>query len=62
MMRIMGNYVWSITNKYVASRTGGKFIYLHILLMGKKQGLMIDHINRNKLDNRRENLRFVTNQ
>jgi hypothetical protein len=33
---------------------------LHILIMGRKKGLEIDHINRDKLDNRKANLRFVT--
>lgn len=37
-------------------------IKLHQLIMGMKEGLEIDHINRNKLDNRKENLRFVTHR
>ena len=32
---------------------------LHRFLLGKKKGLEIDHVNGNKLDNRRNNLRFV---
>lgn len=35
---------------------------MHRFLLGKKKGLEIDHINGNKLDNRRSNLRFVTHR
>lgn len=34
--------------------------FIHTEVMGKREGFQIDHINRNRLDNRRENLRFVT--
>lgn len=43
----------------VRSITKGK-ISMHQQIMGTEQGKCIDHINRNKLDNRRGNLRFVT--
>lgn len=33
---------------------------LHQIILGTKEGFEIDHINRNKLDNRDKNLRFVT--
>ena len=35
-------------------------ILMHHLIMGKKPNLVVDHINQNKTDNRRCNLRFTT--
>lgn len=37
-----------------------KNIYMHQLIMPRVKGMVIDHINRNKLDNRRCNLRLVS--
>jgi|SRR5665213_1819792 len=35
-------------------------VFLHHMLMPRIKGYEIDHINRNSLDNRRENLRYAT--
>lgn len=46
-------------------RMGGKFVKckMHRLLLGPAPaGCVVDHKNRRPLDNRRENLRFVTRQ
>lgn len=36
--------------------------YLHRIIVGAKKGEIVDHVNRNKLDNRRANLRITTHR
>lgn len=60
-------YSWSFTNGYVMAydKNLKKNIYLHQLIMnriGVDDGLVVDHIDRNKSNNRRNNLRIVTYQ
>lgn len=52
-------YHWSV-DQYAYTKAGGRKVYLHRILLKPKVGLLTDHINRDKLDNRRANLREAT--
>jgi hypothetical protein len=58
--RVTVNKTTKNEKKYVKSKINGKYTTLHQFLLGKKENMVIDHINGNGLDNRKENLRFVT--
>lgn len=55
------SYRWYLKDGYAVTSIGYKKIKMHHLLLGKPiRGKEIDHINRNRLDNRKSNLRFVS--
>jgi len=47
--------------EYAARRTKNKYILMHRLILGVKEGEYVDHKNGDGLDNRRYNLRNCTN-
>lgn len=55
---------WTFSEKigYPVRIINGKTTLMHQVILGFKKGHYIDHINGDKLDNRKRNLRFVTPQ
>jgi hypothetical protein len=56
------NYCWRIDNNgYVVSRDNSKIIKIHRHILNCTADMTVDHINHKKIDNRKKNLRIVTN-
>lgn len=60
----LSQWAWSAKQSkscwYAIRQSKGKIIRMHREIMKPEAHLQIDHINRNSLDNRRENLRICT--
>lgn len=57
----LNHYTWHVSSHGYACRVENKkTIYMHQILNQTPEGFQTDHINRNRLDNRKANLRTVT--
>lgn len=60
-LSLVKSRTWYISKVgYVMSTLRGKHRYFHREIKGSPEGLLIDHVNHNKLDNRKVNLEIVT--
>lgn len=62
--KLLEKYSWYVdSNGYARAHIGeGKCVYMHRIIMGAKKGIDVDHINHNKLNNKRSNLRCCKHQ
>ncbi|OMD76880.1 HNH endonuclease [Paenibacillus odorifer] len=56
----INKYKWHLSHEYAARSIDKRPIFMHRIIMNTPKGMDTDHINHNKLDNRRCNLRICT--
>jgi hypothetical protein len=58
----LSRWTWTLCNGYAGRREKGKLILMHREITQASKGMVVDHKNRNKLDNTRDNLHVCTQQ
>ena len=62
-LEMIGQYKWNESGGYARTVINGHGVFMHKIIMNDiNNNFTIDHINRNRLDNRKSNLRFTTIQ
>ena len=64
-VELLGQFNWHWDRHPISigyARVGRSKDKMHRILLGNPYGMLIDHINGNSLDNRKSNLRVVTNR
>lgn len=54
----LSQWKWHCARDYAARSVLGRKLFMHHQIVGRPDGMVIDHINGNTFDNRKENLRF----
>jgi hypothetical protein len=57
----LSQWRWRVSDEgYAQTSLGGARVFMHSMLLSVPGGCVIDHRNRNRIDNRRENLRIAS--